>query len=220
MNAPEFVERLATFRSEFVFNPYSERCSLYDAQNAPEIRKQNLIGFLEAVVARNVETIWFGRDFGYRGGRRTGLALTDEVHLEDFSRSFNLPNIKRATIGPVFKERTASEVWKLIRRISEPPLLWNAFPFHPFEPNSPMTNRCHSGSEFQATENLLSALLDWIRPKQILALGRDAEAAVKRFGYKCIHVRHPSYGGQTEFASAISSIYGLKPQAAGSQLLL
>jgi len=31
-------------------------------------------------------TIWMGRDLGYRGGRRTGLALTDEAHLPLFSR--------------------------------------------------------------------------------------------------------------------------------------
>ena len=212
MHSAEFVDMLASFRSDFVFNPYSERCALYDTPDAPEIRKGNLVSFLGSVVARNVESIWFGRDFGYRGGRRTGLALTDEAHLHDFSRTFNLPNIQRATLGPPVKERTATEVWKLLRMIPDPPLLWNAFPFHPFEPSSPMSNRCHSGNEFRACESFLSALLDWIKPKQILALGKDAEFAVKRFGYKCVAVRHPSYGGQTEFAKTISEVYGLKPK--------
>jgi hypothetical protein len=32
--------------------------------------------------------MWFGRDLGYRGGRCTGLAFTDEAHLPALRLTF------------------------------------------------------------------------------------------------------------------------------------
>jgi hypothetical protein len=53
----------------------------------------------------------------------------------------------------------------------------------------------------------------------IIALGADAEAAVSSVGYECHRVRHPSYGGQSDFAREISRIYSLPvPLTKQSQL--
>src|SRR5262249_29263157 len=91
-----------------------------------------------------VDSIWIARDLGYRGGRRTGLPLTDEVHLPTFSHVFGGLKVHRATIGPPVAERTAAIVWRMLRCISVPVFLWNVFPFHPYLPGEPLSNRCHS----------------------------------------------------------------------------
>ena len=52
---------------------------LYDA---PERRLQTLQSMLEVATKQDIDSIWIGRDLGHRGGRRTGLALTDDVHIQ------------------------------------------------------------------------------------------------------------------------------------------
>jgi hypothetical protein len=49
-----------------------------------------------------------------------------------------------------------------------------------------------------------------IQPRQIVAIGRDAHLALGDVGVPTSSVRHPSYGGQTEFISGVFSIYGVK----------
>jgi uracil-DNA glycosylase len=155
-----------------------------------------------------------GRDLGYRGGRRTGIALTDEFHLDFLKETFGIYGIVKATTDDErTKERTATEVWKLLNEIGKPVLLWNAFPFHPFEHDDPFSNRRHTAREFEACRHILMMLLEWLKPTTVVALGADAEAALRAIGYKCHRVRHPSYGGQTDFAREVSLIYGLRARA-------
>ena len=56
---------------------------------SPARRRRNLEIALHAAIDAKVGTIWIARDIGYRGGRRTGLALTDEPHLDRFSQLYN-----------------------------------------------------------------------------------------------------------------------------------
>ena len=62
--------------------------------------------------------MWIARDLGYRGGRRTGVPLTDDVHLECVSRLFGGLPVKRATLGPVVAERTAAVIWSVLNHIN------------------------------------------------------------------------------------------------------
>jgi hypothetical protein len=207
--AQTFVNDLATLRLEHVFNPYADLCPDHDRHDAPAIRRRNLLCMLDAAEELAIESIWFGRDLGYRGGRRTGLALTDEPHLEALARAFGNVAIQRATKTAPVAERTAQETWKMIGRLPTPPFLWNAFPLHPYEPGDPMTNRCHSVREARQVEDLLASLLSWLRPTRIVALGNDAHRALARMGRDAICIRHPSYGGQAAFIAGITEAYGL-----------
>jgi hypothetical protein len=47
-----------------------------------------------------------------------------------------------------------------------------------------------------------------IKPRKIIAIGRDAGMALKGLDITIEVVRHPSYGGQAEFISGINQIYG------------
>src|SRR4051794_1869279 len=96
----KFVQALSTITLEHVFNPYADRCALHDRSDAPSRRQKNLALSLNTAIDLEVRTIWIARDLGYRGGRRTGLALTDEVHLESYSRLFRGLQVAKATKGP------------------------------------------------------------------------------------------------------------------------
>jgi uracil-DNA glycosylase len=206
----DFVEELSSITLPSVFNPYRDICDLSDHPASASLRRQNLKLFLKAMVGKRSRSIWIGRDLGYRGGRRTGLALTDEPHLSVLEDTFGVFGIVKTTLAATtVKERTATEVWKLLVAIKQPVLLWNAFPFHPFFQGDPLSNRKHTADEFAVCSHLLAMLLQWLEPVTVIALGADAEAAVRAVGYECERVRHPSYGGQSEFARQIREIYDL-----------
>ena len=207
MNSNQFVNQLSQVSFPNVFNPYRDLCGDHDHPGSPAIRRLNLERYLDAVVACGIQSVWLGRDCGYRGGRRTGIALTDEIHLKTLESQFGIGGMAKATVGGRIKERTATEVWKILREIDQKVFLWNVFPFHPFEGGKPMSNRRHTSREFNECKELLFSLLEWLKPKTIVALGIDAHKEVMKLGFKVSSVRHPSYGGHIEFAGAIRSLY-------------
>ena len=80
--------------------------------------------------------MWVARDLGYRGGRRTGIPITDEFHLQQAGAMMGGVELVRATLGAPVAERTSTVVWDMLGRIGEPILLWNAFPLHPHDADS------------------------------------------------------------------------------------
>ncbi|GKY88126.1 uracil-DNA glycosylase [Sinisalibacter aestuarii] len=217
MSANEFICELQSFSSERVFNPYRNVCPNCDLSDAAVTRSRNLVSVLEAVHASGVDTIWVARDLGYRGGRRTGVPLTDEVHLNSVERLLGTGSLARATQGDVVAERTAAVIWKLLGRIGSPVMLWNVFPFHPHDEGKPMTNRCHTAKERELTLPFLWYLIEFLRPKQLVAIGRDAQAALEDSPIPVINVRHPSYGGQREFSETLAQFYGIDMPSAPKQ---
>ena len=202
-----FLESLRALNLPSVFNPYRDICSEHDHIDSAKIRCDNLKAYLSAFSQKGAHSVWVGRDFGYRGGRRTGIALTDEVHLPVLAFERGLVGVSQATAGKEMKERTATEVWKVLRDVEEQVFLWNVFPLHPFEEGEPMSNRRHSSKEFDACQHILVSLLQWLKPSKIIALGADAHNALTYLGFANDLVRHPSYGGQTEFARGIRRLY-------------
>jgi Uracil DNA glycosylase superfamily len=207
MNVGVFVTQLSQISLPNVFNPYRDSCCEHDHSESAAIRRLNLQLYLETAIACGADSVWLGRDCGYRGARRTGIALTDEKHLEILERHFGIGGLLKATVGPSIKERTATEVWKVIREVNARVFLWNVFPFHPFEAGSPMSNRRHTTREFNECTGLLICLLELVKPKRIVALGADAHNGALRLGLQVSPVRHPSYGGQIEFADAMRELY-------------
>ena len=74
-----------------------------------------------------------------------------------------------------------------------------------------MSNRAHSVREREICADILAALLDWIKPPKLIALGADAFRTLNRFGYTCTYVRHPSYGGKADFVRGVCDLYNLRP---------
>jgi hypothetical protein len=202
----DLVNALASVRLTNVFNPYADVCPVYDRPDAPAARRANLLGFLKATKRLGVDTIWMGRDLGYRGGRRTGLALTDERHLPVITSVYGA-RAGQATIGPAVAERTAAEIWAILAQLSAPPFLWNVFPFHPHEPNDPFSNRKFTSRELAVVHDINQALIRQLGIRRIVAIGQDAAHYSSSFGVEVISVRHPSYGGVNEFRAGIQGLY-------------
>ena len=209
MTPKSFVLALAEIRLPDVFNPYIDQCDVHDRANAPALRRRALRTYLEAISTLGSDTIWMGRDLGYRGGRRTGLALTDEAHLPLFARFYPGTNAEKVTRGEIVAERTAAEIWGALSQLDIPPLLWNVFPFHPHEPDLPFTNRKFTSKELRTVDELNSELIQMLRIDRIIAIGQDAASYAVRFGARVECVRHPSYGGTTEFREGLCRLYNL-----------
>ncbi|MBL4820946.1 MAG: uracil-DNA glycosylase [Gammaproteobacteria bacterium] len=211
MTPLSFTKMLKSHNSIDTFNPYSNICDTFDISDAPEIRSRTLQQILEAATNTEVDAIWIGRDLGHRGGRRTGLALTDETHAPLHTKRWGI-DIRRATKGDAVSERTATVIWSILAQIEEPIFLWNVFPFHPHEKNNPFSNRAHTSSERKTGEEILTMLVDLLSPRRIVAVGNDAYNSALRLSsnIEIYKVRHPSYGGHKDFVQQISEIYNLK----------
>ena len=201
------LESLKAFHLPSVFNPYADVCPLHDCGNAPLIRRRNLEVFLDHLSQAHCDAVWFGRDFGYRGGRRTGIALTDELRISSLNSRIGGFGIQRATFGDVVAERTATEAWKVLSNLDSMPFLWNIFPMHPHENENPMTNRNHSRQEFSAIWHINIELLNLLNPTRVVAIGGDAHKMLLAMGIESNYVRHPSYGGQADFLSGMGNLY-------------
>lgn len=214
MTPQAILQQISALSFPHTFNPYVDRCQIHDQIDAPVRRASVLEALLERASHFEIDAIWIGRDLGYRGGRRTGLALTDDVHIEAHLARWNL-STERPTVGLPVAERTAAVVWRVLERIEAGIFLWNVFPLHPHEPDLPFTNRSHSAVERRAGEEVLDQLIHHLKPKRIIAVGNNAAAAAARLGgvRQITTVRHPSYGGQSQFLKQVASLYDLTVQA-------
>ena len=200
MSPANFVDGLRRLKFENAFNPYSERCPMHDIEDAPKCRSGLLLSVLKIATREGVDAVWVGRDLGHRGGRRTGLAFTDDAHLSAFGRRWGV-EVVRPTKGEIVRERTASVVWQALAEIEKAVFLWNVFPLHSHREGNPFSNRAHNRIEGRVGEEYLAELVALMQPRLLVGVGTDAERAVRRIGgeQEVVGVRHPSYGGQATF---------------------
>ena len=206
--ANEFVGRLAELRFEHAFNPYADRCSVYDLPDAPTLRRDALVSVINRALERETDSLWVGFCPGHQGARRTGLAFTDDYVLQAHGERWGL-NLPRPTTGAWIKEPTTQAVWKELPRVKERVFLWNVFPLHPHEPGEPFSNREPNAQEFAAGREALRELTDALNPARLVAIGKVAAKEIEGAGggREVVTVRHPGHGGQWEFAAAIRELY-------------
>lgn len=208
MEIPLFIKCLSEVRLENVFNPYGEVCPMNDLPDAATKRSRSLEAILAAACSQEVSAIWIARDLGYLGGRRTGLALTGDLHYRQHLERWGVTIHDSPCRGKMVRERTANVVWGELAKLRVPIFLWNVFPFHPHEPGKSFSNRPHTKHEREIGLELLAHLLRLINPLQIVAIGNDAARATSKLSF-CrprSSVRHPSYGGANIFRRQISEL--------------
>lgn len=203
----DFVESIASLRLDHSFNPYVDRYAPFDTEDAPAIRRANLTHVLAAASSSGTDDLWVGLELGHKGGRRTGLAMTDDTHLKAHGKRFGVADsLRLATRGGPSKELTAGIVWEALDRIERSVFLWNVVPVHPHRPGDQLSNRRHTPKERETCREQLEALIGLVRPKQIVAVGNHAAVALARWGYRHASVRHPAFGGKREFLRQVEQL--------------
>ncbi|MCC5611619.1 uracil-DNA glycosylase [Nostoc sp. CHAB 5834] len=203
----DFVTAVSALRLDNAFNPYTDHFEPFDVEGAAEIRKANLRHILLAAVTRGVEDLWIGLELGHKGGRRTGLAMTDDTNLIAHGKRFGVAHLLQTATkeGPT-KEITAGCVWQSLAEIERGVFLWNVVPVHPHRPAEPLTNRRHTRHERERCLPLLSSLMNLLRPTRIVGIGADSSIALKQSGYEHVAVRHPAYGGKRQFQEEVKML--------------
>jgi uracil-DNA glycosylase len=196
-----------------VFNPWWQSDEENDiGPRAPDIRREQFRAYVAGRLGK-ARLALVGEALGYRGGHFTGVAMTSErILLEGVEGRCVLSGIvPRRTSRPdkwprAFAEPTASIVWNALLGLglsAEAFVLWNAFPWHPFDRDQGMlSNRKPTRAELAAGALVLKAFLDLFREARLVAVGRLAASQLA--SEEC--VRHPASAGAALFRRQIAAI--------------
>jgi hypothetical protein len=187
--------------SDTVANPYRGP--------AGPARLRNLRCYLTLVADWGSTMALVGEAPGYRGCAVTGVPLTSRVVLASDVGRWGLFSpagfVDGDLLGAWQTEVTATTVWRLAPRLfSAPPLLANAFPFHPHPPGRPHANRALLAQELVEGAGYLRALFNCFPGIQAIAVGRRAEQALRLAGVAPVAaLRHPAHGGAAAFTAGL-----------------
>jgi hypothetical protein len=177
------------------------------------IRRRNLGLYLAELAAIGPRMLLIGEAVSHRGGRLTGIAFVSETVMLGGveTRSGQVlgadHGYRKATSGPrLSTEASATMVWGTIAGIHPLPLLWNAFPFHPFHEGEPLSNRVPSASELLLGQPFIERLLGLFPIEQIVAIGNQASLSLTRLNIAHEKVRHPSMGGKNQFVEGVARL--------------
>src|SRR6266568_4361390 len=216
----DFLKRLKESPSGAVFNPWWKVDKENDSGlQAPRIRREQLRAYLCGRM-RKARLAIIGEALGYRGGHFSGIPMTSERLLLGRKTGIAPEHIlleitPQRTSKPQkcpdgFSEPTATIVWSTLLRLKLSPeefVLWNAFPWHSFNPHRGMlSNRTPTNSEQSAGIPVLKAFLDLFPCHEVVALGRIAAAQLKDLDVSARYVRHPASGGAKLFREQIGKI--------------
>jgi hypothetical protein len=177
------------------------------------VRRRNLRLYLGQMAEIAPSILLIGEAVSYRGGRLTGIAFVSESLMLSGveTRGGRLlgadRGYRKATPGPrLSTEASATMVWGTIREIEPLPLLWNAFPFHPFHPDDADSNRAPSAAELLIGERFIEGLMRLFAFEKIVAIGNHASLSLQRMDVEHTKVRHPSQGGKNLFVEGMARV--------------
>jgi len=203
-NIDRFVAEISRNVFSRVFNPWHEHCHHDVHVNAPELRRQRLAMHLRA---RNVRFLGVGEAPGFAGCRYSGIPFVSEKLLMNgaIPRVSGIHGSRITDRKDPFSEPSATIVWTTLYElgIAEETVLWNAFPFHPFD-GEVWSNRTPTDTELAVGAPFLRALLDLYRGVKVIAIGKKAAGSLAKLGIaRFEEIRHPSMGGKAEFQAGM-----------------
>jgi hypothetical protein len=184
------LRELPTVTIGATFNQFRDK-GPDDLPNAPAIRLANLRHYLEE--RRAADVIAVGEAAGYQGMRWSGIAFTSEFDLlrwgDPYRRSSRRPR--------PWKEPSGTIVHGVLEELGAEHrvILWNTVPTHPHLPDKPLSNRRPTREEIAGGRHFVERLVDIVRPRVLIGVGRIACAALPTARY----VRHPAQSGATAF---------------------
>lgn len=224
-----FISELQSFScSNQVFNPWNDWVEGIDiGKDAPIIRSTQLEQYLR-LRSNKVKWIFVAEALGFQGGRFTGIAMTSERILLGHQKEVNPANVlsafpTRRTSNPSnqmykktqkrngFTEPTATVVWKEIENCGIDPyqiLLWNIFPFHPYDKNvGPLSNRTPSSNELKLGVNYVKKLIELHPSAKLIAIGKHSNNLLNKYNLQNSHIPHPANGGVNDFKKAMRELF-------------
>ncbi len=216
-----FLEQISKRRSsDSVFNPYAESTAetgKVSSSNGDHLRQArtsqmaNLSLYLHDLARQpGTDLMLIGEAPGYHGCAQSGIPFTGMRQITD------QPTAQLRRIAPGLcmssasspSERSADAIWSVIQERQCNVLIWNAFPFHPHELNRPDSNRKPRAAELIEGREYLDSLISLFQPACVVSVGRVAERALSSVLPESAYetVRHPSFGGKTEFTCKMERI--------------
>ncbi len=218
----KFLRLLKKSSGGAVFNPWWQVDKANDVdRRAPAIRRRQLRAYLRKRLGK-AKLVVIGEALGYRGGHFSGIPMTSERILLGKKKDNGIePEHVFSSIEPRrtskceqcpngFSEPTATIIWSSLFRLGLKPeefVLWNAFPWHSFDPSRGMlSNRMPTQKERSTGRSALRAFLDLFPCDEIVALGNVAASQLKELNVESHRVRHPASGGARLFREQIAKI--------------
>lgn len=211
----KFLRLLKASPSGPVFNPWWQIDKENDmSPSSPAVRRKHLASYFRERLGKARLAI-VGEALGYRGGHFSGIPMTSERMLlrrqGHIVAAIKARRTSEPEISPTgFSEPTATIVWDALLRLglkSDEFVLWNAFPWHSFDPRRGLlSNRMPNKSEQLSGRPALKVFLQLFPCEQIAALGKIAGAQLEAIGVKARCVRHPASGGAKLFRQQIEEI--------------
>lgn len=192
--------------------PDGEVTNFYRAKRT-NLQRSNLQEYLAFMHEKGTDVLLVGEAPGYNGCRLTGVPFTSEFVIRKGvlkGKLFGVDNGYKASHKKVKKEQSATAMWSVLEEMEVLPLLWNAFPFHPYKKGKPDSNRKPTAKELEVGKFYLSELIELFDIKTVIAVGNVADHVLYRMEIEHTKVRHPSYGGKKEFKEQLR--YNLKKE--------
>ena len=218
----KFLRQLKESPSGAVFNPWWHVDEENDTgPREPRIRRKQFRAYLCDRLGKARLAI-VGEALGYRGGHFTGIPMTSERILlgrnknvgigakQFFSDIVACRTSKPEICRDGFSEPTATIVWSSLLKLGIKPtefVLWNAFPWHSFDPDERLlSNRTPTKAELATGTPALEAFLNLFPCERVVAVGRLAKSQLDGLSAPVECVRHPASGGAAIFRKQIGAI--------------
>lgn len=207
--AEPFLELLFNRRvSGATLNPW---CAVSDddaSAAAPTARRHRLSRHF---LADHPRLLLVGEAPGYQGCRISGVAFTSErLLMEGRIPRIVRPEQRLSTRRLPWSEPSATIIWGALEElgVAETTLLWNAFPWHPWNPaQGPLSNRTPTAEERATGLEVLQVLLETLPPGvRVAAVGKTAAASLEELGCHAPALRHPANGGATLFRQGLRNL--------------
>jgi len=145
---------------------------------------------------------------GYKGCRITGIPFASSGVFEHIDHPLLKKLKSQLRLSIIESENTATIVWEYLSRKNSTPLFWNAFPFHPYPKGNENGNRTPIRKEIETGERYLKLVHALYDPELVGGIGNNGfKCARKAFpDIDVVSIRHPSFGGKSEFIKGMDEI--------------
>ena len=217
-----FIESLAEYHAENVFNPWADTNPDYEIENAVILRRRQLETYLSRRLSA-AKLLLIAEACGYQGGHFTGIAMTCERMILGYhktvtpmiilekketrkSKKDSLFIKKEIQREKGFNEPTDTVAWSACLEAGLGPdefILWNIFPFHPYKKGCFLSNRTPTDEELSVGLDYTRQLLEITGTLPIFAVGKKSEITLSAAGFSVIGLRHPANGGANIFRKGL-----------------